>query len=54
MDEREPDEEMLRETLEWLNRGMDADGRFPEVHPTAELALTEGDHALLRAYKIIA
>jgi hypothetical protein len=52
MKDRNYDEGVLREMLEWLSRGEDTDGHTGEVQPPAEMVLTEEDCKFLRAFGI--
>ncbi len=52
MQDEKFDDEMNQQMLDWLGRGMDANGNFPEVHTPDEIVLTEEDHQFLRQLKI--
>jgi hypothetical protein len=42
------DNEMLREMVAWLGRGMDEQGDFPQADVPAEVELSEEDEAFLQ------
>lgn len=46
------DDEMVQQMLDWLGRGMDANGNFPEINAPGETVLTEDDYEFLRQLKI--
>jgi len=51
MDERMCDDE-IRDMLNWLSRGMNADGIFAEAAVSAGLVLSEEDYEFLRECRI--
>lgn len=48
MNERDIDDEMMRQMLDWLSRGMDESGEFPEAPVPPTLELSEEDCVFLR------
>lgn len=48
MQEKEFDDELIRQMLDWLSRGMDADRDFPGLCAPDVSALTEQDYEFLR------
>ena len=52
MENKELDRELIRQMLDWLNRGVDSDGDSGDAHASFDLALTEEDREFLREVKI--
>lgn len=48
------DEEMIRDMLDWLSRGMDAQGKWPEEEGCSRLEWTNEDRDFLRSNGILA
>lgn len=53
MEHQEFEEELLQEMLNWLGRGMNANGQFPEDEGKPAFPLSEQDRQFLRSQGIV-